>query len=183
MLVSLRVTNSRRFVFINFTSATNSSHVKHMNEKYPSDWNSFLIWTDYDCNLPLINDQTKITATSSMPGRGPENARLQGTSSCQFLTELILIKQNALLRSWELSSAVSLSFLIAIDVCSVFAPIFKPFLLFSGLPQLGKKWEKLWKNEQARWNSLGVWHFKVETKQVRVDSGLGMPTRWRKTTY
>lgn len=31
-----------------------------------------------DCIYPLINEKTRITATSSMPGRGPENARLQG---------------------------------------------------------------------------------------------------------
>lgn len=30
------------------------------------------------CIYPLINEQTKMTATSSMPGRGAENARLLG---------------------------------------------------------------------------------------------------------
>lgn len=38
---------------------------------------TFMIYSD-DCMYPLINEKTRMTATSSMPGRGPENARLQG---------------------------------------------------------------------------------------------------------
>jgi len=38
----------------------------------------FLLAVADDCMYPLIKGNTQITATSSMPGRGPENARLLG---------------------------------------------------------------------------------------------------------
>lgn len=44
----------------------------------------FVFFSDYyECNDPLL-DRAQLSATSSLPDRGPENARLDGTLTHEY---------------------------------------------------------------------------------------------------
>lgn len=45
-------------------------------------------YSEYECNTPLL-ERAVLTATSSMQGRGPENAILYG-KNCYFAEELLI---------------------------------------------------------------------------------------------